>query len=325
MRAAFDLLINVDVPAAAADLDAAFRDNGSDMDLSAFLHTRGINMRYLPQVATGCRNPAARQYLEQEAVIRAAKHKIRALWAERAESDAHAAAIAADVMQRLRRGDRDLWSQLQPDGGAPSWAWERRLRAAIGLKDDSTLTPKIKNVRPPPFVPLDRQERALLKDLEFRRATSADVLPVQFQLIALYIIWAAGDDPRDSFAKGEAVLKQVLERHRRGPPVENAVSTAANWFYKRAEFGKALPFYEELLKEQRARVGPDHHAVAATLSNIGTVHHVRASCLWISESFRCACMHSQRAITPGRSRISKRRCASKELRWARSTTRWPRP
>ncbi len=275
VRAAFDTLINVDVPAAAADLDAAFR---GDVDLSAFLHTRGINMRYLPQVAACCCNPAARQYLEQEAIIRTAKHKIRALWAERAESDAHAAAIAADVIQRLRRGDRDLWSQLsqQPDGGAPKWAWEPRLRAAIGLKEDSTLTPKIKNVRPPPFVSLDRQEGALLKDLEFRRATGADVLPVQFQLIALYLIWAAGDDPRDSFAKGEAVLKQVMERHRRGPPVENAVETAADWYYKRGEFDKALPFYQELLEEQRVRLGPDHHAVAATLNNIGTVQQVGA-------------------------------------------------
>ncbi len=276
VRAAFDVLINVDVPAAAADLDAAFRSS-SDVDLSAFLHTRGINMRYLPQVAACCRNPAARQYLEQEAVIRTAKHKIRALWAERAESDAHAAAIAADVIQRLRRGDRDLWSQLLPaDGGAPSWAWEPRLRAAIGLKDDGTLTLKIKNVRPPPFVSLDRQEGALLKDLEFRRATGADVLPVQFQLIALYLIWAAGDDPRDSFAKGEAVLKQVLERHRRGPSVENAIATAARWYYDRGQFEEALPFYEELLEEQRVRLGPDHHAVAATLNNLGNLHKVGA-------------------------------------------------
>ncbi len=56
------------------------------------------------------------------------------------------------MIQKLRCGDRNLWSQLLPDGGAPKWAWEPRLRAAIGLKDDGTLTPKIKNVRPPPFV-----------------------------------------------------------------------------------------------------------------------------------------------------------------------------
>ncbi len=263
--------MNVDMPAAAADLDDAFHDQ---LDLSAFFHSRGINMRYLPQVAACCRNPAARQFLEQEAVVRTAKHKIRALWAERAESDAHAAAIATEVIQRLRRGE--LWDQLSQPSGVPMWAWEPRLRAAMGLQDDRTLTPKIKSVRPPPFVPLGKQEAALLKDLEFRRATGADVLPVQFQLIALYLIWAAGDDPRESFAKGEAVLKQVLERHRRGPPVENAIETAASWYYDRGQFEEALPFYEELLEEQRVRLGPDHHAVATTLNNIGLVHQVGA-------------------------------------------------
>jgi hypothetical protein len=130
-RAAFDILMNADVPAAAADLDAAFKGGVLSLELSTFLHARGINMRYLPEVAARCRNVAARQFLEQEAVVRAAKHKIRALWAERAESDAHAAAIAADVIQRLRRGE--LWDQLsQP--AAPQWSWEARLRDALGIQ-----------------------------------------------------------------------------------------------------------------------------------------------------------------------------------------------
>ncbi len=143
------------------------------------------------------------------------------------------------------------------------------------------LVVKIKNVRPPPFVPLDRQEEALLKDLEFRRATGADVLPVQFQLIALYLIWSAGDDPRDSFSKGEAMLQQVLERHRRGPPVDNAIATAARWHFDRGQLEQALPFFQELLTEQRARLGVDHPTVATTLCNIGTVRRVRAA-YWLA-------------------------------------------
>ncbi len=131
----------------------------------------------------------------------------------------------------------------------------------------AALRPKTKSVRPPPFVPLNEQEAVLLKDLEFRRATGADVLPVQFQLIQLYSIWAAGDDPSDSFAKGEALLQQVLERHRRGPPVENAIETAARWHDRRGQFSAALAFHQELLAEERVRLGPDHPALASALNN----------------------------------------------------------
>lgn len=100
------------------------------MDLSAFFHARGVNMRYAPQVAARCQNAAARQFLGEERLIRAAKHKIRALWATQARSEAHATALADHVIGLLRRGL--LWSQL---GAEPpqSWGWERRLRAALGL------------------------------------------------------------------------------------------------------------------------------------------------------------------------------------------------
>ncbi len=275
MRAAFDTLMSENVPAAAAELDAAF---AADMDLSAFLHARGVNMRYLPQVAARCANAAARQFLEQETIVRGLKHTIRALWARHASSAANAAAIAAAVIAQLQRGE--LWAQLQPEHASgplpPAWPWEPRLRAAIGLLPDGSLAPKVKSVRPPPFVPLGEQEAALLRDLEFRRATGADAAPVQLQLVSLYLIWAAGDDPRDSFAKGEAVLREVLERHRRGPPVKDAIAAAARWHYRRGQYAEALALDRELLEEQRATLGSNDLAVAATLNNIGVVCDVRA-------------------------------------------------
>jgi tetratricopeptide (TPR) repeat protein len=39
---------------------------------------------------------------------------------------------------------------------------------------------------------------------------------------------------------------------------------------------KGLEFYEQALRIRKAALGPDHHAVAATLNNIGTVHKVGA-------------------------------------------------
>ncbi len=136
VRAAFNTLISVDVPAAAADLDAVLggQEGAPQPDLSVFLHTRGINMRYLPHVAACCCNATARQFLEQEVIVRTAKHTLRALWAQRAVSETHAAAIADNIIHRLRRGDRELWAQLSLPG-APAWAWETRLRAAVGLED----------------------------------------------------------------------------------------------------------------------------------------------------------------------------------------------
>ncbi len=39
---------------------------------------------------------------------------------------------------------------------------------------------------------------------------------------------------------------------------------------------KALEYFEEDLRISRAALGPDHHAVAATLNNIGAVYEVGA-------------------------------------------------
>jgi hypothetical protein len=269
------------IPKTAEEVDKAFADgvaSNGGVDLSATFHAHGVNMRYLPLVAARCQRAAAREYLEQESIIRAAKHKIRALWAARARGNQHAVAIAEQVLQLLRAGA--LWDQLQLPV-APAWPWEARLCAAIGLvyaaDGQATLVPKVRSLRPPPFVPLDQQEATLLKSLAFRRAAGGDVLPVQFQLIALYLIWSAGDDPRDSFAKGEAVVREVLERHRRGPPVPNAVSVAADWYYRRGQFELALPLHEEDVHQRRAELGPEHPIVGKALNNLGMLLSVRGT------------------------------------------------
>ncbi len=287
---------NRDVPLAAAELDASF---SPALNLSDFLHERGINMRYIARVAACCRNEAARAFLEQERVVRAAKLSIRALWASHAKSEAHAVAIANEVIARLRRGDVTLWSRLLlPEATTstaanaddvptvamaeaslpPAWAWEERLRAAIGLRANDTLSHKVKSVRPPPFAPLADQEAQLLAELEFRRAAGRDVSSVQLRLVELYLVWSNDhDDPSDSFAKGERVLAEVIARHRNGTPVPNALATAGNWHLRRGQFAQALVYFDDLLDEQRATLGRTH-TVAKTLSSIGEALTVRRLC-----------------------------------------------
>jgi hypothetical protein len=41
---------------------------------------------------------------------------------------------------------------------------------------------------------------------------------------------------------------------------------------------EALANLNEALRIQKAALGPDHHAVATTLNNIGEVYRVRACC-----------------------------------------------
>jgi tetratricopeptide (TPR) repeat protein len=279
VQAAFNVLMTTEVPDAAAELDshALFQTGrkrkGEELELSKIFHTRGINMRYLPQVAARCRNAAAREFLEQEVIVRAAKHKIRALLAEHAETEQHAAEILDRLMRELyQRGpeSRRLWAQFSLPNGEPKWDFLERLSDAIGFQTQAvTLAPKIKSVRPPPFTPLEKQEQVLLKDLEFCRATGADRAPVQFKL---YQTWCAGADPRDSFAKGEAVLQELVQRHRRGPPFVEVLPVAADWYEMRGKFEQALAFCEEHLGALRARPGPDPDEVNRALDRVGDMH-----------------------------------------------------
>ncbi len=41
---------------------------------------------------------------------------------------------------------------------------------------------------------------------------------------------------------------------------------------------KALEFYEQVLRILKAALGPEHHAVAATLTNLGSLYQVCAGC-----------------------------------------------
>jgi hypothetical protein len=344
------------VPEAAAELDALFSNEGGGrndlertLDLSEFLHARGVNMRYLPAVAAQCRSPRARRLVECEVAVRAAKHKIRALWAQSARSERHSGALAERVVRRLRRGE--LWDQLPAGaaaaagaalaaeammaaatGAAPSpsaWRWEARLRAALGLDAApaespdvpqaaaaATASPKTKVLRAPAFVPLEQQERVLLRQLEFRRASGGDAAPVELQLVALYSLWSAGDDPRESFAKGAALVSELLARHRRGPLIEGAVYAAARWHKDRAELDRALPLVEELLCDARSRLGADHLKWARRLATSGMC----TRCVqWPRKHARLTAARRPRASTRRRWRHTRRRCASSARRWAPTT------
>jgi hypothetical protein len=160
-RAAFQKLTDEVIPATARDFETEFqRAAGADVDVSAFLHGRGVNLRYIPEVAGHCRtNAAAREFLLQEALIRAAKHKIRSLWAQSARSLEHAVELTEDAIARLRNGQ--LWDQV-PFAMSTStavelppsavWPWEARLRRAIGVPSvpgQASPLPASKLVNPP--------------------------------------------------------------------------------------------------------------------------------------------------------------------------------
>lgn len=128
-----------------------------------------------------------------------------------------------------------------------------------GRLEGVAVVPKTKIARLPAFVPLEQMEARLLEELRLREANGDDVVPLLFHLIGLYLVWSE-DGPVESFEKkGEKILKRLLVLHRRGPPIDNAINTAASWYHDRGQFEEALPFYEELLADQRAALGPEHH------------------------------------------------------------------
>ncbi len=135
---------------------------------------------------------------------------------------------------------------------------------------------RVKGVQAPPFVPLNEQERALLSTLEFRRATGSSLVPVQLQLVALYQIWSAGDDPAPSFAKGAALVEALLATHGAGPPVPEVPSVVTRWFIARGQYVRALPLLQTRLEEQRSALGAKSIATLPTLYEIGGLHEVSA-------------------------------------------------
>ncbi len=108
--------------------------------------------------------------------------------------------------------------------------------------------------------------------------------------------------------------------------MESAVSTAADWYDKRGEYDKALPLYQELLAERRARLGPDHHAVAAVLCSIGEVYRVRKPCgpapPYPTRLTGTAAAVRRKETSSRHWSTSRTISAFRELRWARATTRW---
>ena len=120
-----------------------------DAPLSAFMHDRGINMRYILAVAECCSDASARLFLVEEAVVRVIKHKIRAMW-KNTKSDEHALAVALSVMMALHQGN--LWDQVRAGvkdkyqnkladdvdrviREQRAWPWSERLFAALGIEN----------------------------------------------------------------------------------------------------------------------------------------------------------------------------------------------
>jgi hypothetical protein len=109
------------------------------------LHGHGVNMRYLPEVLSRCKEAACKQFIAQELVVRAAKRCMRSMWLRLARSEQHAVALGEDVIEQLAKGRRAEWVKIAAHAGEslpgvvdleklpPTWAWEQRLRAAVGM------------------------------------------------------------------------------------------------------------------------------------------------------------------------------------------------
>jgi len=248
VTAAHTVLTQEAIPRTALDLDEVpeekLRDNEL-FDLSEFLHSHGINMRYLPRVAASCRSAHVRRFLEEERVVRALKHYIREEWLQ-ATSEENAIVIAEKIIEELHSGAR--WDQAQLRN-KPDWSWEPRLRAAINMVEDSgtvKLVAKVKNLRPPTFVPLPQQETALLSRRQFLCEAGRDDASVVLQMIALYAIWSADPNcPQDSLVKGHGLVTELLSKHRNK---RNALHTAASWYYIAATSARRLRFSRRICR-----------------------------------------------------------------------------
>lgn len=75
---AFAILMDQVIPAVARELDASF-DEGTQriggQSLSAFLHQRGVNVRFMLAVGRHTTRAAVRRFLAEEALVRVIKHK----------------------------------------------------------------------------------------------------------------------------------------------------------------------------------------------------------------------------------------------------------
>jgi hypothetical protein len=137
---------------------------------------------------------------------------------------------------------------------------------------DPSPSPKSKTVCSPPSAPLSHHELALRRNLQLRQETGADTAPALLQLVSLYSLWSVGENgDQVALVKGSEALGQLLERHRRGPPVDHALETAARWQHARKESRALLLIMEQLLAERRAALGARvrHPGVTRTLYQLG--------------------------------------------------------
>ncbi len=290
VHAAFALLEQKTLPAVAAELDGAFSP-AAPPALSAFLHERGVNMRYLLPLARLLKNEAARAYVEQEAVVRAIKHKIRGLWIT-AHGERHALALACATVQRLEQGE--LWDGVAASfkpafraavdaviGGRGSWSWAERVCAAVGVAERSAsasgrfiksvlanhldqlkLTERTEFVQLPSPLPFERAEALLAAEAKVRDDSA--MAPVLLQEVALCHLWSA--QAPQAATRGEQAVERLLALHKRAP-VDGALLAAAHWYQQRDQKARALELYEEALAAERAK--GESVAVADILCAIG--------------------------------------------------------
>jgi hypothetical protein len=197
------------------------------------------------------------------------------VWGAKAKSETHAANIAEQVIELLRRGQ--LWDQLGAAALPASSGWEPRLRRALGLHRDGSSrpngsfpAPKSKVVRMPPSAPFAHHEAALQRNLQLRRKTGADAAPAMVQLVGLYTLWSAGEDGEMmAVTKGLAAQEQLLERHRRGPPVDHALEAATRWSFETQEDEFHIELQQHLLRERLKTLGREHPATTQALVQLG--------------------------------------------------------
>ncbi len=257
------------LPKLAAALDADIGAATSHEALRDRFHAHGVNMRYVLRVAALCTSPAARQRLCREAVVRAAKHKVRALWRGSASeahckalTDAAVAALSAGAgWEDVAAGALELfggaWSQ---EGSAvladlraavserESWSWASQLRAALG--DAECL--KMKFVAHPAFVPLEQAEerlQAALSLAETRAAQANDAAAVMPQLSALMRLYNKAVEGADvQLEKGAQVAQRILDIHASARPQWEALRDVEYFFSLNQELARAEELARLLLQ-----------------------------------------------------------------------------
>ncbi len=285
VKKAFDVLREEDIPRAAEEFCNTPRT--ADHDFSArigdFFHKRGVNLRYLPQVAKWCEDhnhAAAADVLWQEVLVRSAKHSARERMRS-AGSEREAVNQVLNLIDELKRKG-DAWTHVIASTGvndgvaaqlASDLSWISRLEAVIGLRrsgtERSSLEPQTKRVQAAGYVPPLRKLKARLQvTLKFRREVGLNeqTIPVVLQLIQLCA--HSGDDA--SLDEGQTLVGELLRMVDAGICTGLVAYPAVGRFFLRAkDLDRSAEFFWRAVEMSNTR-----HTMCSLLRTLCTVYLV---------------------------------------------------